>query len=108
MASQNYLTDVGTYPSASSSYGTFDQGGNVEEWNEAPFLFRGHYSRGRRGGNWHNIYSLLRASARNFGDPFDQDDYIGFRVASVVPEPSTLLLGTLACVGLLRARRVRC
>jgi hypothetical protein len=31
---QNYLTDVGAYSSSSSFYGTFDQGGNVREWNE--------------------------------------------------------------------------
>ena len=31
---QQYLTDVGSYPLASSYYGTFDQGGNVYELNE--------------------------------------------------------------------------
>ena len=31
---QNYLTDVGAYASSPSYYGTFDQGGNVYEWNE--------------------------------------------------------------------------
>jgi len=30
----NYLTDVGAYTSAPSPYGTFDQGGNLWEWNE--------------------------------------------------------------------------
>ena len=34
-SSQNYLTDVGAYTSSPSYYGTFDQGGNVWEWNEA-------------------------------------------------------------------------
>ncbi len=47
----NPLTDVGAYTSALSPYGTFDQGGNVYEWNEKLFSefssFRGH-----RGGSW--------------------------------------------------------
>ena len=29
------LTSVGSYPGSASPYGTFDQGGNVFEWNEA-------------------------------------------------------------------------
>ena len=33
--SQDYLTDVGAYTLSSSPYGTFDQGGNVWEWNES-------------------------------------------------------------------------
>jgi formylglycine-generating enzyme required for sulfatase activity len=32
---QNYLTGVGAYAGQDSFYGTFDQGGNVAEWNEA-------------------------------------------------------------------------
>ena len=32
----DYMTDVGAYTSAPSPYGTFDQGGNVREWNETP------------------------------------------------------------------------
>jgi hypothetical protein len=34
---QNCLTDVGAYNSSPSYYGTFDQGGNVREWNEVIF-----------------------------------------------------------------------
>ncbi|MFM8278693.1 MAG: SUMF1/EgtB/PvdO family nonheme iron enzyme [Cyanobium sp.] len=33
-ASQNYLTDVGAFSKSASYYGTFDQGGNVYEWND--------------------------------------------------------------------------
>ena len=34
-ANQNYLTVVGSYPDSASFYGTFDQGGNAWEWNDA-------------------------------------------------------------------------
>lgn len=32
--SQNYLTDVGAFSKSASYYGTFDQAGNVYEWND--------------------------------------------------------------------------
>jgi hypothetical protein len=32
------LTDAGAFTNSSSAYGTFDQGGNVEEWIEGPHL----------------------------------------------------------------------
>jgi formylglycine-generating enzyme len=46
---QNYLTDVGAYSSSPSFYGTFDQGGNVEEWSDTVSRVR---SRITRGGWW--------------------------------------------------------
>ena len=94
-SSQNYLTDVGAYVLSASSYGTFDQGGNVFERNEALITAS---ARGLRGGSWNSSSSLnLLASNRFAGSP--AGEYIGFRVASVVPEPSTMLLlcfGSLA------------
>jgi formylglycine-generating enzyme len=101
VSSQNYLTDVGAYSLATSPYGTFDQGGNVWEWNEAVIssLFRGF-----RGGSWIYLDPVLRAISRNSNIPSDENYDIGFRVATV-PEPSTVLLGTLAVVGLLMRRR---
>ncbi|MFM9011246.1 MAG: formylglycine-generating enzyme family protein, partial [Planctomycetota bacterium] len=47
---QNYLTDVGAFVGSASAYGTFDQCGNVAEWNDlagAP-----GYERGIRGGSY--------------------------------------------------------
>src|SRR5207237_566311 len=34
--SQNYLTDVGSYPNSPSPYGTFDQNGDLWQWLETP------------------------------------------------------------------------
>lgn len=100
---QNYLTDVGAYTSASSFYGTFDQGGNVYEWNEAVFL--GNRLRGRRGGSMFNDSSEMLSSSRRRINPSGFGSVFGFRVANV-PEPSTIVLATLGALGpvLLRKR----
>jgi len=79
---QNYLTDVGAYSSSPSFYGTFDQGGNVWECNEAALSSS---SREIRGGSWLHLYpySSLLASYRDDFDPKREFDNLGFRVASV-------------------------
>jgi sulfatase modifying factor 1 len=98
---QNYLTPVGAYTDSASYYGTFDQGGNVFEWNDAII----GSSRGVRGGSWHLTEGRLQASDRYGNDPTSVNSSVGFRVATV-PEPTTaisLLLG----IGLLASRRNR-
>jgi formylglycine-generating enzyme required for sulfatase activity len=105
--SQNYLTDVGAYTLSVSPYGTFDQGGNVFEWNES--LINSVF-RGRRGGLWSNLSSLLAASHRNFDNPFAGSDGIGFRLATI-PEPGTMLLAIFGVLGWQpwrRRRQARC
>ncbi len=97
---QNYLTDVGAYSLATSPYGTFDQGGNAWEWNEAVISSS---FRGLRGGSWGNDSNGLRADDRDFNRPGGADGNVGFRVATV-PEPSSVLMGALAAVGLLMRR----
>jgi sulfatase modifying factor 1 len=88
--------DVGSYPFASSDYGTLDQAGNVWEWNDAVI----GSSRGLRGGSWgaDPAYNL-RATMRSSSATTSENEFIGFRVAASiasVPEPSsTLLLGLL-------------
>ncbi len=96
-SSQNYLTDAGAYAFATSPYGTFDQGGNVWEWNEA--LISGS-NRGFRGGSFGNGSGVMQSSVRNFADPTNELYLIGFRVATV-PEPSTAVLAILGLAAML-------
>jgi formylglycine-generating enzyme len=99
-SSVGHTTDVGSY-GYSSPYGTFDQGGNVWEWNEA----LGSY-RVLRGGPFNNSGGTLHASARAFSYPANEGyGRFGFRV-SEVPEPATLAIFALGAVGLLRRRRI--
>jgi formylglycine-generating enzyme len=99
------MTDAGAYALSDSPYGTFDQGGNVSEWNET--LFLRSLTHRIRGGTWFDNSGYLHASSWSFGG-LAPDEYIGvgFRVASI-PEPSTLLLVAMASVSLLLPRRTR-
>lgn len=85
---QNYLTDSGAFSDSASYYGTFDQGGNVWEWNYAVI---GGTGRGLRGGAWAYGYESLQSDYRWGAAPESENGSIGFRVATI-PEPSTGLL----------------
>lgn len=84
-------TEVGGYSLADSHYGTFDQGGNVWEWNEAILSAT---NRGLRAGSFDDggpYGRFLRSSDRDPGEmPTTEDYYLGFRVSSLapIPEPS--------------------
>ena len=79
------VTDVGSYTLADSYYGTFDQGGNVWEWNDE--IFHSSY-RGLRGGSFGSSDATLQSSGDNIGpNPPSEYDSIGFRVSSLAPIP---------------------
>ncbi len=98
------VTDVGAYPGSASPYGTFDQGGNVYEWNES-IIFLESAEQGIRGGGFRGPLVLLAASSRDHDFPRDGDNDGGFRVASLVPEPGTGLLVMAGLLGIVAWRR---
>jgi formylglycine-generating enzyme required for sulfatase activity len=99
------LTDAGAYTLSQSPYGTFDQGGNVWEWNDT---ISNSPDRWARGGGWNFLSSSFGLHANNQGLQLmpAESNYIGFRVAEVIPEPSTLVLAA-AGLGMILARRRR-
>ena len=101
IGSPYFRTEVGAHEYSMSLYGTYDQCGNVYEWNEAVILDE---YRGARGGSFFAADHNLGAEARHyiFRPTFELDD-IGFRIA-LVPEPTTLGLLTLGGIALLRRR----
>ena len=101
IGSPYYRTEVGEFQNSDSPYGTFDQGGNVYEWNEA---IRSGASRGLRGGSFSSYYSTLQAPYRYSYYPTYEFFYVGFRV-SEVPEPSSIIALAGGLVGLLGMRR---
>ncbi len=75
-SSQNYLTEVGAFTASASAYGTYDQGGNLDEWTGDT------NDRSVRGGSWNGdvVYS-----GSNSSDPLPPEleiPFVGFRLAS--------------------------
>jgi sulfatase modifying factor 1 len=96
-------TDVGSYSGDASSYGTFDQGGNVWEWSDA--VIAGE-DRRIHGGGWAFLGPGLASSDEGRADPSYETFFVGFRLASAVPEPSSMLL-TILTSGVMLIRRKR-
>ena len=97
------VTDIGSYTGSASPSGTFDQGGNVWEWNEAII----GSARGMRGGSFSFGTVELSGATRHSGAPTVELEGTGFRVA---PEPGRdflLLAGALSVLGLAGWRRAR-
>jgi len=99
--SGKYTTVAGEFELSYSPYGTFDQGGNVWEWNES--IVSGSY-RGLRGGAFDNHVNNLHAAARAFNSPTYESYDIGFRV-SEVPEPASIAVLALGSIGVLLRRQ---
>lgn len=97
-ASQNYLTDVGALPASGSAYGTFDQNGSLNEWND--LVAAGGSLRGVRGGGWDDSAGALASSSRSLNDPTDELPGLGFRLASPIPVPEPGTGSLLALAGL--------
>ena len=113
-SNQNYLTDVGAFLGSGSFYGTFDQNGNVHQWNDLDGLASSGSSRGHWGGDWATTDLFDLSSSNSYsGGPSFENNQLGFRLASpvAVPEPSTyaMALAGLACGGwqMWRRRRLR-
>ncbi len=77
-----HATNVGAFSGSGSFYGTFDQSGNVYQWND----LGGAASsiRGRRGGDWDSYFLDVSYSAGGYNDPKDEFAKTGFRLASPV------------------------
>jgi len=113
-ASQNYLTDVGAFTNSGSFYGTFDQSGNVIQWNDLDGAAGS--SRGLRGGDWYGGAFDVSSSGSSSSGPSGDGGLVGFRLASPVSGPSgvpeidpnglSAALGLIAAgLGLLERRR---
>jgi formylglycine-generating enzyme required for sulfatase activity len=79
-----YRTDVGAFANSPSAYGTFDQGGNVNQWNETKVTIGPNSYRGLRGGAYNSTEASLASSGRNFTSPTGESPLYGFRVASLL------------------------
>lgn len=95
-----WRTPVGAFTNSFSPYGTFDQGGNVDEWTETPLTAT---TRVNRGGDWSSPAFIMTPDARTAGLPGASSSSSGLRIA-LVPEPASCLL--LALAGLLVCRRM--
>ena len=91
-----------------TAFGISDMGGNVTEWNESLDNPVEGPSRITRGGNYANHASSLSSGTAGAYLPTSSGDFLGFRVAYIIPEPSTVvLLAAGLCLMLTRYRRRR-
>ena len=95
--SLNCLTPVGSFTNSASAYGTFDQGGDVQQWNDATYSIS---SRGCRGGAWNCYTNSLPSSIAGYGGATAEFSTIGFRVATVPPPVITSIATFSGTVGI--------
>jgi sulfatase modifying factor 1 len=80
-ATQNYLTAVGSFSAAPGPYGTFDQGGNVEEWTDTVVTTAFGDARITRGGAWNSGGLNSDVNPIPTALPSDRLSKLGFRLA---------------------------
>jgi formylglycine-generating enzyme required for sulfatase activity len=96
-------TNVGTYSSDPSYYGTFDQLGNAWEWTDEK-TYDYETARNLYGGAWDTDEHLLQTPLSD--GPGNPSPNYGFRLASAVPEPSAMVLTLLGSGVMLIRRRI--
>lgn len=103
VGSPYHTTPVGYFGESESPYGTFDQGGNMMEFNETT-IGAAHIL---RGGYW-DVYSYYLLASRRYDsyNPPDEFKYTGFRVA-MIPEPCSITLIMCGAIVLLNWWRCR-
>jgi formylglycine-generating enzyme required for sulfatase activity len=80
----NVTTVLSAGPLSASYYGTYDQGGNVEEWTESAATG----GRVVRGGSWNGVNPLAYgADQRRILSPTYEGADVGFRIARLVRPP---------------------
>jgi formylglycine-generating enzyme len=102
IGSPYWRTNVGEFENSASAYGTFDQGGNVAQWNET-IVCVDVAGRGCRGGGFSATEYGLRAALCVYSSGVDREYRdTGFRVATVpVPEPGSLAMLLASAISLL-------
>ncbi|NCC23178.1 MAG: PEP-CTERM sorting domain-containing protein [Alphaproteobacteria bacterium] len=92
-----YFTSTGE-TTGQSPYGTYDQGGNVCEWLETGSAQVPNHL--IRGGSFLEQSAALSSGQRDSAHP-ETEGIVGFRVAHIIPEPSTVVLVILGGLGCL-------
>jgi formylglycine-generating enzyme len=92
-AAVNYLTNVGAYASATSSYGLFDVEGLVYNWTEGTRESFGNQLPIHRGGSWRYNEGASGAAYRNVysGAATPSYAWYGLRIAGLPPAPPSTI-----------------
>lgn len=90
----NALAKVGSYGSAPTYYGTYDQGGNVLEITDGVLDGGGTLYRVGRGGSWFDDESVMRSTFRLNLSPLAEAVGVGFRLATVERAPQRIRFAT--------------
>ena len=84
LASQNYLTNVGAYSGSPSYYGTFDQDGNLYQWNDLDGSNPAY--RGVRGSFWFAGAQAAQSILYAGSTPTHAGNDVGFRLSSFLKQ----------------------